>query len=261
MLEQMTGSVDFNFQNVYKHLLRLASSPGSTPKFVGSHKPGRLLSLKLLRSVGRHRNWGIAFTLFSLFGGASATDGVIQQRSGIIPALMAMLLYGVLGPKRLALLMFGLSTTWPIVKNDPRSSSSLLYGIYISSLVATASYGSATFSEHNKPAISSLIAILLSAMLLLATLLWSPDGIQALLTLLPGVLSICVFFVANFHVVKDYFYDCLAATFEMVAHIVASRRVQAEDNYTTSQRWYTRADIYRELESGQGRTALPSTTT
>jgi hypothetical protein len=126
-------------------------------------------------------------------------------------AFIKFLVLDVLGVEYLSLAMFGFALCWPIVKTDSRSSTTLLYTVYLGSLISTLLYGYAAFMTHNNPRMSLFWAISLATVALLIVLMSTQDGMQVGLAILPIVLSLSVFMVANFVIIRQYIESCVVA--------------------------------------------------
>ncbi|KAF2469257.1 uncharacterized protein BDR25DRAFT_356504 [Lindgomyces ingoldianus] len=123
-------------------------------------------------------------------------DARPRQLVQLLASLILTLIFDVSGTKYLPLSMGALSLSFPIIRTDPQSSSPLLYPVYMGSLVVTTACGYVALKE-SKREILELSTVLLSAAESLMILFSSPDGMKAVLTILPAVLCFSIFLIAN----------------------------------------------------------------
>lgn len=190
-------------------------------------------------------------------------DGItVPTGPWILSTLMACwqtLVFEILGVKYLSLLMFALSLLWPVTKTDPRSSTGLLYSVYLGSFTATAGYGYVALSKRLNRHIYVLGTILLSTAEGLAILFASQDGMQALLTFLPITISVTVFMVANITVVKTIINGCGRGLWQWI-QACAAPLLYLIGTFLRGlgERWqHRRYSPGNDLEQGSRQTACP----
>lgn len=116
----------------------------------------------------------------------------------VLPGIVgAYVLIWTTCPGLLGTLMGAFALAWPIIKHDPRSSATLQWAVYALWGLFTAAYCYVSFSQHKLGRGSLLVTLLLAAFSIALYSSLQTNGVDAVLTSIPPILSLCVFTVAS----------------------------------------------------------------